>query len=123
MHYMHNMSKNYPNNLSPSELVRSARKRLALSQADFAQSLSRSQSVISRYESGGVEPEYDVIKICMHIMHNGKMPYEKIETEDSKDTETGITVEGLAKLVKKKLRGDSKRELRLALSAFLKSIV
>lgn len=123
MQYMHNMSKNYSDNLSPSELVRSARRVLALSQADFAGILSRSQSVISRYESGEVEPEYDVIKTCMHIMHNGKVPFEKKEAEESKGNETAVTVESLVKLVKKKLKGDSKRELRIALSAFLKSIM
>lgn len=58
------MSANY----SASELVQLARKAKGLKQKAFASELGKSQGVVSRYESGEVDPPADVIMHCMHIL-------------------------------------------------------
>lgn len=52
-----------------AEIIRRARKKLELNQKDFAGQLGKSQSVMSRYESGAVIAPSTVIMHCMHILN------------------------------------------------------
>ncbi|MBG3848819.1 helix-turn-helix transcriptional regulator [Xanthomonas sp. WHRI 8391] len=51
-----------------AKLVRQARLNSGLSQADFARTLQKTQTVISRYEAGSVEPPGMVVIHCMHML-------------------------------------------------------
>ena len=51
-----------------SSLVRRARKKLKLNQVDFSKKINKTQSVLSRYESGKVMPSHQIIMHCMHIL-------------------------------------------------------
>jgi ribosome-binding protein aMBF1 (putative translation factor) len=53
-----------------AQLVRSARQKLKCSQHEFADSIKRSQGVVSKYESGKVSPPSDVVMHCMHIVNS-----------------------------------------------------
>lgn len=50
-----------------ARLIREARIKTGLNQARFASTLGKSQSLISKYESGLVYPPGEVIMRCMHI--------------------------------------------------------
>lgn len=54
-----------------SVLVRRARRKLKLNQIDFAKEISKTQSVLSRYECGKVTPPQKIIMHCMHILNEG----------------------------------------------------
>ncbi len=54
-----------------SGLVRRARGKLKLNQVDFAKEISKTQSVLSRYECGKVAPPQKVIMHCVHILDDG----------------------------------------------------
>lgn len=53
----------------PSKIVRTARKLMKLNQEDFADRIGKTQSVLSRYESGKVKPPSEIIMHCMHILN------------------------------------------------------
>jgi transcriptional regulator with XRE-family HTH domain len=53
---------------SPAKAVSAARDLLGLSQTQFGATIGRTQTVISKYESGLVNPPADVIMHCMHIL-------------------------------------------------------
>jgi DNA-binding XRE family transcriptional regulator len=55
---------------SPAALVRHARRVLALTQADFAIRVGRTQTVISKYEAGLVDPPAEIIMHCMHVINS-----------------------------------------------------
>ncbi|TXI48876.1 MAG: helix-turn-helix domain-containing protein [Lysobacter sp.] len=57
-----------------ARLVRDARRSIALNQADFARILGKTQSVVSRYEDGSVEPPGSVVMHCIHILERGLDP-------------------------------------------------
>ncbi|MBV2139209.1 MAG: type II toxin-antitoxin system MqsA family antitoxin [Candidatus Thiodiazotropha sp. (ex Ctena orbiculata)] len=90
---------------SAAELLRKARKKLALNQTDFAKQFGKTQCTLSRYESGNVPPPSEVIMHCMHILNSDP-------TSDSVDD-----------LIEKigQLRGDKHLKLREALNALLDS--
>lgn len=52
-----------------ANLVRLARLKLDMNQAQFAKVVSRSQTLVSKYERGKVLPPSDVVLQCMHIVH------------------------------------------------------
>ncbi|MEJ2611203.1 MAG: helix-turn-helix domain-containing protein [Candidatus Thiodiazotropha sp.] len=54
---------------SPAEIIRNARIKLQLNQKDFANSIKKTQSSVSRYESGDVPPPSQVIMHCMNILN------------------------------------------------------
>ena|GEM_PF-6343799 len=56
-------------NPQTATLVRSAREHLGLNQGEFAARIGKSQGVVSRYESGTVDPPGEIIMQCMHILH------------------------------------------------------
>ena len=70
-----------PKQLSSSEIVRFSRNILEKSQAEFGQEISKTQSVVSKYERGEVEPPSGVISHCMTILvkHRG---IEEISLDD-----------------------------------------
>lgn len=51
-----------------SKIVRTARKLIGLNQADFADRIGKTQSVLSRYENGKVKPPSEIVIHCMHIL-------------------------------------------------------
>lgn len=50
-----------------ARLVRQARAKLNVSQTEFGRLVGKTQTVISRYEAGAVEPPGSIIMYCMHI--------------------------------------------------------
>lgn len=69
MHSMHNMHRmNSWETFNPAVIVRRARTQSGLSQSAFARYMGRSQAVVSRYETGKVEPPWTVIMQCMHLL-------------------------------------------------------
>lgn len=55
-----------------SEIVRLARDKCALNQQDFAFLLGKTQSILSRYETGSVSPPAEIVIRCMHILKGGE---------------------------------------------------
>ena len=58
----------------PAHLVRQAREARRLNQVDFAAELGKSQAVLSRYETGKVDPPTVVLMQCMHILRPPSSP-------------------------------------------------
>lgn len=52
-----------------AELVRLARHKLGMNQGQFAKTVHRTQTLVSKYERGKVLPPSDVVLHCMHIVH------------------------------------------------------
>lgn len=62
MHFMHETR------LRPADLVRRARDAERLSQQAFGARFGKSQGVVSRYESGAVDPPAEVLMHCVHVL-------------------------------------------------------
>lgn len=62
---MHNM---HDTRSRPADLVRRARDAERLSQQAFGAIFGKSQGVVSRYESGIVDPPTEVLMHCMHVL-------------------------------------------------------
>ncbi|WP_354521627.1 helix-turn-helix domain-containing protein [Lysobacter enzymogenes] len=60
--------------LPPADLVRRAREAEQLSQRDFGALFGKSQGVVSRYESGAVDPPAEILMHCMHILAPSNAP-------------------------------------------------
>ncbi|WP_082266575.1 helix-turn-helix domain-containing protein [Burkholderia pseudomallei] len=56
--------------ITPSQVVRDARQRKGLTQYEFAKELKSTQSLISKYEAGKIDPPSDLIIQCMNIICN-----------------------------------------------------
>lgn len=55
-----------------SKVIRGARAILGLNQADFASEIGRSQSEVSKYESGLVAPPINIFIHCLNICQQVK---------------------------------------------------
>lgn len=89
---------------SISQLIKTARD--GRSQADFAQELGVSQSMLCRYEKGGANPKAEVIERCMRLVHWG-------------DQEREPSVDELANKVRTQLGRADQAPLRVALSKLI----
>jgi len=85
---------------SISQLIKTARD--GRSQADFAQELGVSQSMLCRYEKGGANPKAEVIEHCMRLVHWG-------------DQEREPSIDELANKVRTQLGRADQAPLRVAL--------
>ncbi len=65
-----------------AEIVSAARRSLGLSQALFARRIGRSQAVVSRYESGKVDPPATVMMRAMHILMHSSFGVPEIPAEN-----------------------------------------
>lgn len=52
----------------PGTIVREARRRLGATQAAFGAKLGRSQSLISKYERGSIDPPGAVVVHCLGVL-------------------------------------------------------
>lgn len=91
---------------SISQLIKTARD--GRSQADFAQELGVSQSMLCRYEKGGANPKAEVIECCMRLVHWGRQ-----------DQEREPSVDELANKVRTQLGRADQAPLRVALSKLI----
>ena len=89
---------------SISQLIKTARD--GRSQADFAQELGVSQSMLCRYEKGGANPKAEVIEHCMRLVHWG-------------DQEREPSIDELANKVRTQLGRADQAPLRVALSKLI----
>lgn len=96
--------------LNASTTILKARRILQLNQHDFAIKLGKTQSVLSRYESGDVQPPSDVIMHCMHILDE----HSSLDYSDS--------VEEIVQKIRA-LNGDQYTKLREALNIFLDNLL
>lgn len=96
--------------LVPSSVIRQARKILKLNQSDFAQKLGKTQSVLSRYESGRVHAPSDIVMHCMHIIEKNTL----LDNSDSME-------EIILKI--RRLDGSQHIKLREALNIFLDKLL
>lgn len=93
----------------PREIVRASRSRLGLTQKDFAKRLRSRQSLISKYESGAVDPPATLIIHCMNILNADTAPW--------------ISEDDLARLVKDELRGDKMGSVRFAVARVIRGMI
>ena len=91
----------------PHQIIRQARHKLQLNQCLFAAELGKTQSVLSRYESGKVNPPTNIIIHCTNILNNDGT---------SDDIEQLIT-----KI--RSLNGDQHLKLRQALNTLLNNCI
>lgn len=89
------------------QLIRIARD--GRNQAEFARELGVSQSALSRYEKGKVNPRAEVIERCMRLVHWGDIP--------------ATTVDELAEKVRAQLAGEERAPLRVALSKIIDGLI
>ena len=89
-------------------LIRAARNQR--SQADFAQDLGVSQSMLCRYEKGGANPKAEVIERCMRLVHWG-------------NDVRAPSVDELANKVRTQLSREDQAPLRVALSNLIDALV
>lgn len=90
---------------TPDGIVRDARLRVGETQTLFAQRVRSTQPLVSKYEAGAVAPPASVLMHCIHILSDGF-------------TET-ITEASLATLVKQRLGGREKAEMRAAVARLI----
>ncbi|AVO30098.1 helix-turn-helix domain-containing protein [Stenotrophomonas maltophilia] len=90
-----------------STLVRRARLHCGDSQQKFALRLGKSQAVVSRYESGKVDPPGNVVMHCMHIL--GLAPAPTTERGDGKWEEVTEALAALTHAVKRLRPANSRR--------------
>lgn len=95
---------------TPSSTIIKARNFLKLNQIDFAKKLGKTQSVLSRYESGSVNPPSEVIMHCMHILNI------------SSTAENSDNVDEIIQKIKA-LSGEKHSDLRKALNIFLDNLL
>lgn len=81
-----------------------------LNQKDFAVKFGKTQSVLSRYESGRVHAPSDLLMHCMHII-------DKNSISDNSDSMEEII------LKMRKLDGNEHTKLREALNIFLDNLL
>lgn len=92
----------------PPDIVLSARKKAGATQGKFAQLVGTTQSQISKYESGQVDPPSTLIIHCMNIMGYSLLP--------------DISPDMLVKLVQTKLGGQERAEARKAVAILISSL-
>ena len=95
---------------APSAAIRQARKILQLNQQEFAERFGKTQSVLSRYESGSVHAPSDIVMHCMHIINE-----ESISTNSDDMEEIILKIRNLG--------GDQHIKLREALNIFLDKLL
>lgn len=60
-----------------AHLVKQARRLRGVSQAEFAEEIAKTQVLVSKYESGRVQPPASVLMHCMDILGQGSTPETK----------------------------------------------
>ncbi|WP_320201770.1 helix-turn-helix domain-containing protein (plasmid) [Agrobacterium sp. rho-13.3] len=60
-------------------LIRAARRKKGLNQAQFAALIGKSQGMVSRYESGESVPPGDVIMHCMHSVSPDSISSDRVQ--------------------------------------------
>lgn len=95
---------------NPPEIVLSARKKVEATQMEFANLLGTTQSQISKYESGQVDPPSMLIIQCMNIMGYSLLPVPDISSDM------------LVKLVRTKLGSPERAEARKAVAILISSL-
>lgn len=87
------------------EIIKKARN--GRTQVEFADILSISQSVLSRYESGKANPPIEIIEYCMRLVHISDQPPSADELADK---------------VKSRLNNDNFVQVRLALAQIIDNL-
>ena len=84
MRHMHSsfLPMSQPTYQNAAEIVSAARRSSGLSQALFATKIGRSQAVVSRYESGKVDPPATVMMRTMHILMHSTFEVSEIPAEN-----------------------------------------
>lgn len=90
---------------TPDGIVRDARLRVGETQTSFAMRVGSTQPLVSKYEAGTVAPPANVLMHCIHILSDG---FAETITEGS-----------LATLVKQRLTGRDKAEIRAAVARLI----
>lgn len=93
----------------PRHIILQARKKLQLNQCSFAYKIGKTQSVLSRYESGKINPPWDIIIRCTNILNGDS-------TTDDDDIEQIIS-----KI--RTLDGNQHIKLRQALNTLLNNCI
>ena len=95
--------------MTVKETMLAARKTLNLTQGQFAKQLNASQSLISKYESGSVNPPAHIIDECMRIIHEKNINGE-------------ISINTLEERLRKVLGGPERANARKAFAVILDSL-
>jgi predicted transcriptional regulator len=93
---------------TPAEIVKRARKIKGLTQSEFGDVIGRPQSLVSKYESGLVEPPGHVIIHCMTI--------------SEREARVGISSAEVAHLINERLGSPDFAKLRSALAYLIESV-
>lgn len=67
--------------MSLSETIKQTRKKLFMSQEDFAASIHVSVATINRWENGRSKPNLTAMKNIKTFCENNNLPFDKIENE------------------------------------------
>lgn len=94
--------------VSPSDLVRAARKSDGWTQSEFASFLGSRQSLISKYERGLVNPPAALVMQCMNILNRSDGQF--------------MTQESLVQLIRERLSGAEHAAARAAIASLVSEI-
>lgn len=92
----------------PRGVIKGARRLTGETQAEFALRVDSSQSLISRYESGEVDPPAQVLMQCVNIL--------------DASFSANVTLDALLILIRDRLRGASMTVARTALAQLVLSL-
>lgn len=94
--------------MKPGDLVRAARRSLAMTQEEFAVSVGSRQSLISKYERSQVDPPGALIIHCMTLLR-------PVDTRP-------VTEDSLVQLIRDRLSGAEHAAARKAIAAVIDGI-
>ena len=84
-----------------AKLIRNAREKKGMTQAEFALKLSEKESVIQKLESGAITPPVSLARKLEKILHITLVEFEKGSDDRVESTKTGpLTIGDLIKLKK-----------------------
>lgn len=95
---------------SAAQIVASARKKLKLKQDAFGQLIGRGQSLVSKYETGKVDPPAFVVMHCMNILSAGQA------------LEGDVSSIEVARLVESRLEGPQFSKIRAAIVSLVECV-
>lgn len=93
------------------EIIYLARKHKGLSQKDFSRTINKSQSMISKYESGKAIPPGNILILCQEILEDAEGNYDPAREY--------CDIEELIQMIRSQANGEKQTKLRQTLKQII----
>lgn len=97
------------------DIIYSARVSMQLNQKEFSKILSKSQAMVSKYESGESIPPGNILKLCQDMLHNHSVNHKDSGSER-------IEMDELIRLIKRNFSGDEMADAREAIHYLITAV-